>query len=205
MYHILSQKLFWATVFFALGPWRGFGSPSGSREWENEFVTLGYSLAHAFNLTSCWVCGGPFGLESWPWTSTPLSPEWLVSNYSEVDNDTYWEESAPPPWPVRYPAQGKYCLNLAQEGGAFMGISKCNWTYTYGNHCASFSDCSHTRTGWAWVDNSGKEKLFETFWSPTDKSGPVNTSANYGQATNTKIYCQWKNETRAWSCQIKDK
>lgn len=134
MYHISLQTSFWATVFSALVPWVGF-SLGVSREWENEFVTLGYSVAHTFNLTNCWVCGGPLGLESWPWTSVPISPEWLVSNYSEVENGTYWEEDAPPPWPIRYPAQGQYCLNRTQEGGVFMGTSKCNWTYTYGNHC----------------------------------------------------------------------
>lgn len=77
MYRISLQMLFWATVFSALGPWGGF-TLSVSQECENKFVTLGYSVAYTFNLTNCWVCGGPLGLESWPCTSVPISPDLLA-------------------------------------------------------------------------------------------------------------------------------
>ncbi|XP_062431044.1 endogenous retrovirus group V member 2 Env polyprotein-like [Rhea pennata] len=201
---------FWITIPYALGSEGGFDSLRDNRKWENEFVTLGYSVAHIFNLTNCWVCGGPFGLESWPWTSVPISPEWLVSNYSEIENDTYWEEDTSPPWPVRYPAQGQYCLNRTQKDGVPVGVSKCNWTYTYGNHCLTDScmplNCSQSKNkpiacgnstnesfvprqlGWAWINETGHRKHFFGFWSPVNQSEIIyynNTDTPYEGVTIT--------------------
>lgn len=81
MYYTLSWKLFWTTLLLTLGFWGGWGCLSNHREWGwgNEFV-LGQQVAKAFNLTSCWVCGGPFCLVSWPFTCTeyPSNGWWVI-------------------------------------------------------------------------------------------------------------------------------
>ncbi|XP_032867588.2 uncharacterized protein LOC116965925 [Tyto alba] len=216
--------MFWSTIVVAFSIWGSFCTPLFDLSWQNEFVVLGQQVANTFNLTNCWVCGGPLGLESWPWTAVPISPEWLVSNYSEVENDTYWEESVPSPWPVRYPAQGKYCLNRTQEGGIFVGNSRCVWTYTYGNHCLTDGckpiNCSQPRNesplpgpqeyctlldshdesfvprwlGWAWVNQTGHRKQFSNFWSSTNQTN-----------NHLNVACSWHHGFGAWECKFTDK
>ena len=70
----------------------------------DEFVLLAKAVSRTFNLSHCWVCGGPLGLSSWPWTSTPLTPAQIVSNYSETTNAT-WGDSGT--WPIQFPAVGQ--------------------------------------------------------------------------------------------------
>jgi len=85
---------------------------------DNEFVVLAKAVSRTFNLSHCWVYGGPLGLSSWPWTSTPLTPAQIVSNYSETMNST-WGDSGT--WPILFPAVGQYYLNHVQEGGIHVG------------------------------------------------------------------------------------
>ncbi|XP_054043608.1 uncharacterized protein LOC128903623 isoform X1 [Rissa tridactyla] len=205
----LSPKLLWVTLFFAVNPRHGVGSLTLRREGANEFVALGRSVARLFNLTNCWVCGGALGLESWPWTSLPVSPKWLVSGYGAVGNDTYWEEeSTPSPWPVQYPAQGQYCLKRTQPGGTFLGTSVCNWTFTYANHPPPGSPYAVPTTQidglaaegprWAWVNESGHQKAFSGFWSPTNLTSRIDEP--YGPELNTT--CGWRNDAGAWFCRV---
>lgn len=46
-------------------------------------------VANVYN-NNCWVYERPLRLETWPWVSTPISPEWLASN-SRIDHGTPWE------------------------------------------------------------------------------------------------------------------
>ena len=110
MLDIPPQTLFWSITVAAFNIWGNSCTPLFDLGWQNEFMALGQQVTNTFNLTNCWVCGGPLGLESWPWTAVPISLKWLVSNYSEVKNYSYCGEDTQP-WTIRYPVQGEYCLN----------------------------------------------------------------------------------------------
>jgi len=75
VYH--RRHCFWATVLFTPSTTGNLSLPTLGHKWENKFIVLGSEVDHQFNLSNCWVCGGPTGLESWPWTAVPISPEWL--------------------------------------------------------------------------------------------------------------------------------
>ncbi|XP_036596588.1 synaptonemal complex central element protein 1-like [Trichosurus vulpecula] len=50
----------------------------------NSLEQLMETVAQTFNLTYCWVCGGPQQLENWPWVPVPVSPAQILSKRSEV-------------------------------------------------------------------------------------------------------------------------
>lgn len=73
-------------------------------------------MAQAFNLSNCWVCGGPRGTESWPWVAGPVEPKWWVSNLSEVHNGTQFCKEEEGPWQLHLSEQGIHCLNRTGYG-----------------------------------------------------------------------------------------
>ena len=129
---------------------------------ENEFVLLAKTISKTFNLSHCWVCGGPLGLSSWPWVSVPLSPSQIVSNYSDVNNTT-WEDSEK--WPVQFPNKGKFCLNRTQKGGVDVGESKCQWTLTH-----KLINKDRGIYIWLWLNGQGCSKGFKGFWSDKNET-----------------------------------
>ena len=109
------------------------GQLGHGQEWRNNFFTLGEEVAKAFNLSNCWICGGPGGTESWPWVAGPVEPKWWVSNLSEVHNGTqFWKEEGGP-WQLHSSARGVYCLN--RTGTVAVGKSICSWTLSPGYDC----------------------------------------------------------------------
>nr|XP_012964127.2 uncharacterized protein LOC106020099 [Anas platyrhynchos]XP_012964128.2 uncharacterized protein LOC106020099 [Anas platyrhynchos] len=110
------------------------GQLSHGQERRNNFFILGEEVAKAFNLSNCWVCGGPGGDESWPWVAGPVEPKWWVSNLSEVHNGTqFWKEEGGL-WQLHSSDRGMYCLN--RTGTVAVGKSICNWTLSPGYDCA---------------------------------------------------------------------
>lgn len=91
----------------------------------NEFLLLGRAVPWAFNLTKCWICGGPMGLSSRPWISNPLEPDQIPHSYSSIQNTTRDNTT---PWPVTYPGRGHYCLSRNQSNGIQTEESQCAWT-----------------------------------------------------------------------------
>ncbi|XP_052631211.1 uncharacterized protein LOC128136108 [Harpia harpyja] len=193
--------------------------------WQNEFMALGQQVANTFNLTNCWVCDRPLSLESWPWTAVPISPEWLVSNYSEVKNDSYWGEDTQP-WTIQYPVQGEYCLNRTQKGGIPVGNSKCNWTYTYDNHCLTDGcrpiDCSNHGAAVSLPERDDQAycRLLSSSspnfvphwpgWAWVNQTGHRKQFSHFWSSTNQSnnglnVTCFWHHGSGAWKCRLTDK
>ncbi|KAG6933243.1 endogenous retrovirus group 3 member 1 [Chelydra serpentina] len=79
--------------------------------WENSFLQLGELIADSFNLTNCWVCGGPGELNEWPWVAQPIQPKWWLSSLSIVHKGTErWTENQGP-WRLYSAGIGVFCLN----------------------------------------------------------------------------------------------
>lgn len=152
---------------------------------DNEFVLLAKAVSRTFNLCHCWVCGGPLGLSSWPWTSAPLTPDQIVSNYRETADDT-WGDSGT--WPIQYPTVGQYCLNRTQRGGIYVGESKCQWTLT-----RKLVDKDRRVYIWMWLNETGRTQGFKGYWSNKNETLSV-------PQTNYKQICEWKNNSGAWYC-----
>lgn len=64
-----------------------YGQLSLGQEWENQFAALGEEVAEVFNLSNCWLCGGPGGSEEWPWLASPAEPKWWVNARATVGWD----------------------------------------------------------------------------------------------------------------------
>lgn len=78
---------------------------------------------------------------NWPWKLAMDCISYFPWVVNEIKNDSYWWEDKQP-WDIQYTTWGNYCLNWKQKNGIFLGVSKCNWTYTYENHCLT-DECSH--------------------------------------------------------------
>ncbi|XP_040978490.1 endogenous retrovirus group 3 member 1 Env polyprotein-like isoform X1 [Aquila chrysaetos chrysaetos] len=226
MFGIPPQTFFLLTIVATFNIWGNSCAPLIGSLWQNEFIVLGQQAANTFNLTNCWVCGGPLDLESWPWTAVPISPKWLVSNYSEVKNDSYWGEDTQP-WAIRYPAQGEYCLNRTQKDGVPVGNSKCNWTYTYGNHCLTDGcrpiNCSGNTNSDPISHNAGYQTYCSLFsshssnfvprwpgWAWVNQTGHRKQFSNFWSSTNQSnnrlnVTCFWHRGSGAWKCKFTDK
>ncbi|XP_053902206.1 uncharacterized protein LOC128846944 [Malaclemys terrapin pileata] len=77
-------------IFLFIGVYHGYG-------WENRFIQLGETIASSFNLSSCWVCGGPGDWNEWPWVAQPVPAKWWISNLSIVHKGTeVWDEDSSP-------------------------------------------------------------------------------------------------------------
>ena len=101
MSFLLFLCLSYISISVAIGyPPQNFGDGGGGIK--NSFLQLAEQVANVYNLTNCWVCGGPMGLETWPWVSTPIAPKWLASNYSGINHTTHWEIENTSPWPIQY-------------------------------------------------------------------------------------------------------
>ncbi|XP_030423775.1 endogenous retrovirus group 3 member 1 Env polyprotein-like [Gopherus evgoodei] len=108
---------------------------SYSYGWENRFMQLGEIIADSFNLTNCWVCGGPGELNDWPWVAQPVQPKWWLSSLSIVHKETgRWTEDHGP-WRLYSAGVGVFCLNRTRHEGRYMGESKCEWTLSLGFDC----------------------------------------------------------------------
>ena len=151
---------------------------------ENELVLLAKAVSRALNLSHCWVCRGPPGLSSRPWTSTPLTPAQIVSRYSETTNSETTSDSRT--WPVQFPAVGQYCLNRAQKGGVYVGETLRNKLAT-ANRGISI---------WAWLDNAGRRRGFRGYWVNKNKTSILQPSRDHSY----KQTCEWKNNSGAWNC-----
>ncbi|XP_074678149.1 endogenous retrovirus group 3 member 1 Env polyprotein-like [Strix aluco] len=158
---------------------------------DNEFVLLAKTVNQTFNLSHCWVCGGPLGLSSWPWVSIPLSPSQIVSNYSDIANTT-WDDSGT--WPVQFPNKGKFCLNRTQKGGVDVGESRCQWTLTH-----KLINKDRGIYVWLWLNEQGRSKGFKGFWSNKNETEHAKLQGNnfFNQT------CKWKNDTGSWYCTIR--
>ncbi|XP_039383120.1 uncharacterized protein LOC120399180 [Mauremys reevesii] len=103
--------------------------------WENTFLELGETIAKSFNLSNCWVCGGPGDLNEWPWVAQPVQPKWWVSNLSMVRNGTeLWAQDSSP-WRLYSSGMGILCLNRTKPKGVYVGESQCEWTLSPGFDC----------------------------------------------------------------------
>ncbi|KAG6928004.1 endogenous retrovirus group 3 member 1, partial [Chelydra serpentina] len=103
--------------------------------WENRFIQLGESIVNSFNLSNCWVCGGPGDWNEWPWVAQPVQPKWWVSNLSIVHDGTeIWTEDSSP-WRLYSSGMGIFCLNRTRREGVYIGESKCDWTLSLGFDC----------------------------------------------------------------------
>jgi len=155
---------------------------------DNEFVLLAKAVNGTFNLSHCWVCGGPLGLSSWPWMSTLLTPAQIVSNYGDTTNDT-WGDSRT--WPIQFPAVGQYCLNCAQEGGIHVRASKCKWTLTH-----KLVDKDRGVQMWMWLDEVGHNQRFKGYWSNKNETFFFQQSNYYPYSQ----VCEWKSNSGTWYC-----
>uniref|UniRef100_A0A8C8RIR2 Uncharacterized protein n=1 Tax=Pelusios castaneus TaxID=367368 RepID=A0A8C8RIR2_9SAUR len=109
--------------------------------WENTFIELGETIADSFNLSNCWVCGGPGDLNEWPWVAQPVQPKWWVSNLSMVRNGTeLWAQDSSP-WRLYSSGMGVLCLNRTKQDGVHVGQSKCEWTLSPGFDCWDDDNC----------------------------------------------------------------
>ena len=97
---LLLKRVVWPVIICLLWFIGNFPINMLTPSLDNEFLLLGKAVAQTFNLSSCWICGGPLGLHSWPWVSTPVHPSQLADNDSIVQNDTYGEKT---PWFITYP------------------------------------------------------------------------------------------------------
>jgi len=149
-------------------------------------VLLAKAGSRTFNLSHCWVCGGPPGLSSWPWTSTPLTPAQIVSNYSDTTNDTWGNSET---WPIQFPTVGLYCLNCAQEGGIHVGESKCKWTLTL-----KLVDKDRGVRIWMWLDEIRCSRGFKGYWSNKNETFFLQ-QFNYYPCSQV---CEWKNNSGTW-------
>ncbi|XP_064364897.1 endogenous retrovirus group 3 member 1 Env polyprotein-like [Dromaius novaehollandiae] len=162
-------------------------SPNSFNLFENnEFVLLVKAVSQTFNLSHCWVCGGPLGLSSWPWTSTSLTPDQIVSNYSETVDDM-WDDSGT--WPIQFPAMEQYCLIRTQEGGIEVGESKCRWTLTH-----KPLDKNRNLHLWMWLNETGCHRGLEGYWSNKNKTLTLQRP-NYPPYKQT---CKWEGTSGAW-------
>jgi len=155
---------------------------------DNEFVLLAKAVSRTFNLSHCWVCGGPLELSSWPWTSTPLTPAQIVNNYSETTNDT-WGDSGT--WPIQFPAVRQYCLKRVEEGGIHVGESKCKWTLT-----CKLADKDRGVHIWMWLDEVGRNQGFKGYWSSKNETFFLQRSNYYPYSQ----VCEWKYNSGTWYC-----
>lgn len=133
--------------------------------WENRFLQLGEIIASSFNLTNCWVCGGPGELDEWPWVAQPVQPKYLLSNLSIVHNGTEQWSTDSSPWRLYSAGMGIFCLNRTRRGGRYVGESKCSWTLSRGYDCYHHPgchtyDCSKYRGRW----NHTHVKLTNSSW-----------------------------------------
>jgi len=118
-------------------------------------------------LTSCWICGGPLGLRSWPWVSTPVHPSQLADNDSMIQNDSDGDKT---PWFVTHPQEGQYCLSRNQLGRTWVGQSSCKWTFRLG--CNGYSNCSDkfAQPLCGWYDVKGNLRNTTGSWGTTELS-----------------------------------
>ncbi|XP_034627589.1 endogenous retrovirus group 3 member 1 Env polyprotein-like [Trachemys scripta elegans] len=111
--------------------------------WENRFLQLGETIAGSFNLSNCWVCGGPGDWNEWPWVAQPVPAKWWISNLSIVHKGTeVWDEDSSP-WRLYSSEMGILCLNRTKQEGVYVGKSQCDWTLSLGFDCYDHPSC-HT-------------------------------------------------------------
>ncbi|XP_030432327.1 uncharacterized protein LOC115658016 [Gopherus evgoodei] len=132
--------------------------------WENRFMQLGEIIANSFNLSNCWICGGPGELDKWPWVAQPVQPKWWISNLSIVHNGTGIWTADSSPWRLYSSAMGFLCLNRTRQEGVYLGTSTCEWTLALGfdcyqTHCQPY-DCSKYQGRW----NHTHVKLTNSSW-----------------------------------------
>nr|XP_038027767.1 uncharacterized protein LOC113842184 [Anas platyrhynchos] len=166
----------------------------------NNFFILGEEVAKAFNLSNCWVCGGPGEAESWPWVAGPVEPKWWVSNLSEVHDGTqFWKEEEDP-WQLHSSRKGIYCLN--RTGTVKVGESICKWTLSPGYECTDPEcgpiNCTASKGKWntthvqlkngTWLRCSSKE-----FFGPGCKA--MARAQSKGQFDVQILSCQRDNTT----------
>ncbi|XP_069761031.1 endogenous retrovirus group 3 member 1 Env polyprotein-like [Narcine bancroftii] len=92
-----------------------FGNAIGG---DNLFVDLATKIAGTFNVTNCWVCGGPRMSEQWPWWGEPLNSLTMISRIWTT-NRTRSRET----WSLSNVPSGFYCLSRA--GKYPVGESPC--------------------------------------------------------------------------------
>lgn len=140
MYHILLSKSFWTAIFFSFNA-SGNSQPAIlSYSWENEFIVLGYQIAHVLNLGNCWVCGSPGGSKDWPCLASLVLPKWWVSNLSDIRNGSGFSTEEGSPWRLKFSGKGTYCLNWIREKGVPVGQSTCEWTLSPSYDCV-YPEC----------------------------------------------------------------
>ncbi|XP_074939559.1 endogenous retrovirus group 3 member 1 Env polyprotein-like [Phalacrocorax aristotelis] len=190
--------LFWCIVWVAIPgtisyPLRDFRDEGN--DIKNSFMQLAEQIASVYNLTECWICGGPFGLSSWPWVAIPLLPKLLVSKYSETKGNKTWQSSHDSPWHIKYPEKGKYCLAKTQKDGIFVGNSTSEWTYQNISITISVGEGPHEKDElvyiYAWVNEEGYQNTFSRFWS---------LMSNTSQGNTVGHDCSWDQEAGAYNC-----
>ena len=150
-------------------PLRDFGDEGN--DIKNSFMQLAEQITSVYNITKCWICGGPVGLSSWPRVAMPLLPKWLVSRYSEAKGNKTWESSHDSPWHIKFPEKGKYCLARTQKDGPSVGNSACEWTNRNVSIAVQVGEELHKKDEliytYAWVKDEGGTSAFPRFWSLT--------------------------------------
>ncbi|KAG6937984.1 hypothetical protein G0U57_007833 [Chelydra serpentina] len=141
--------------------------------WENRFLQLGETIANSFNLSNCWVCGGPGELNEWPWVAQPVQPKWWLSTLSIVhDGMGVWTEDSSP-WQLYSSGMGILCLNRTRREGVYLGESKCDWTLSPGFDCwdpyCRPYDCSKYQGRW----NHTHVKLTNNSWVKCSAQHPL--------------------------------
>ena len=95
-----------------LFPLLGHQAPVINSPLENSFLALIQTIADAFEVSNCWICGGPQWLSQWPWVAVPLSPVWILSNRSVVhDRTRFWTSQEKHQWSLSESVPGEHCIN----------------------------------------------------------------------------------------------
>uniref|UniRef100_A0A670ZB44 Envelope glycoprotein n=1 Tax=Pseudonaja textilis TaxID=8673 RepID=A0A670ZB44_PSETE len=125
-----------------------------SHEARNLFLELASTIAHTFNVTNCYICGGTKIGDQWPWAAQ----EW---NYSIPYNLT-----AMPPhqslsrWELTNPIVAHWCLASTRGTGPLVGETECLEVHEW-NRSTKVWDCWPNRTNLFWADHYSLENATE--------------------------------------------
>ena len=114
-------------------------------------MALIQTIADTFEVSDCWICGGPQLLSQWPWVAVPLSPVWILSNRSVVhDRTRFWTSQEKHQGSLSKSVPGEHCLNQTgpelQE--TWLGESNCKWTFTQRPETLAPIDCAQYANRW---------------------------------------------------------